>query len=209
MYNIKENNMIQKLTNDRIAEIARSWGIPPAALLAVELVESGVRSGFLDSGRPQILFEGHVFYQQLKKYRSDLNVSQICVNHPSVCYSKWDKKKYRGGEKEWVRLYEARKIDEDCANKSASWGMFQVMGFNYASCNCTSIKEFIEKMETSGEQQLLLTLYFLKNRDMIKYLVNRQWANFAKAYNGSGYTANAYDSKLRTAYNTYVKKYPQ
>ena len=37
-----------------------------AALKAVQKVETGGKGGFLPSGRPTILFEGHIFWQQLR-----------------------------------------------------------------------------------------------------------------------------------------------
>lgn len=153
---------MEKLTDARIAEIARENGIHPAALLAVKLIESGTKSGFLDSGKPQILFEGHVFYKYLKANVKSLDMNKLCDQYPNIVYPKWDRSKYFGGEKEWTRLEQARKINLKYANYAASWGMFQVMGFNYKTCGCKSIDEFVEKMCTSQEQQLLLTLNFLK-----------------------------------------------
>lgn len=199
---------MEKLTDARIAEIARENGIHPAALLAVKLIESGTKSGFLDSGKPQILFEGHVFYKYLKANVKSLDMNKLCAQYPNIVYPKWDKSKYFGGEKEWTRLEQARKINMKYANYAASWGMFQVMGFNYKTCGCKSIDEFVEKMCTSQEQQLLLTLNFLKNSNLIVPLQKRQWATFAKGYNGPGFTQNKYHIKLQAAYNNYLKSFP-
>ena len=199
---------MEKLTDARIAEIARENGIHPAALLAVKLIESGTKSGFLDSGKPQILFEGHVFYKYLKANVKSLDINKLCAQYPNIVYPKWDKSKYFGGEKEWTRLEQARKINLKYANYAASWGMFQVMGFNYKTCGCKSIDEFVEKMCTSQEQQLLLTLNFLKNSNLIVPLQKRQWATFAKGYNGPGFAQNKYHIKLQSAYNNYLKSFP-
>ena len=199
---------MEKLTDARIAEIARENGIHPAALLAVKLIESGTKSGFLDSGKPQILFEGHVFYKYLKANVKSLDMNKLCAQYPNIVYPKWDKSKYFGGEKEWTRLEQARKINMKYANYAASWGMFQVMGFNYKTCGCKSIDEFVEKMCTSQEQQLLLTLNFLKNSNLIVPLQKRQWATFAKCYNGPGFAQNKYHIKLQAAYNNYLKSFP-
>ena len=199
---------MEKLTDDRIAEIARENGIHPAALLAVKLIESGTKSGFLDSGKPQILFEGHVFYKYLKANVKSLDMNKLCAQYPNIVYPKWDRSKYFGGEKEWPRLEQARKINLKYANYAASWGMFQVMGFNYKTCGCKSIDEFVEKMCTSQEQQLLLTLNFLKNSNLIVPLQKRQWATFAKGYNGPGFAQNKYHIKLQAAYNNYLKSFP-
>ena len=197
---------MERLTDARIAEIARENGIHPAALLAVKLVESGTKSGFLDSGRPQILFEGHVFYKYLKANVKSLNMTQLCAQFPNIIYPKWDISKYLGGEKEWTRLEKAREINVKYANYAASWGMFQVMGFNYRKCGCESVGEMVKRMEESQEQQLLLTLNFLKNSGLIEPLKKRQWATFAKGYNGAGYAQNSYDIKLATAYSKFVKQ---
>ena len=199
---------MEKLTDARIAEIARENGIHPAALLAVKLIESGTKSGFLDSGKPQILFQGHVFYKYLKANVKSLDMNKLCAQYPNIVYPKWDKSKYFGGEKEWTRLEQARKINMKYANYAASWGMFQVMGFNYKTCGCKSIDEFVEKMCTSQEHQLLLTINFLKNSNLIVPLQKRQWATFAKGYNGPGFAQNKYHIKLQAAYNNYLKSFP-
>lgn len=199
---------MKKLTDARIAEIARENGIHPAALLAVKLVESGIKSGFLDSGKPQILFEGHMFYKYLKANVKSLDINKLCAQYPNIVYPKWDKSKYLGGEKEWTRLEQARQINVKYANYSASWGMFQVMGFNYKSCGCESISEFVEKMSESQEQQLRLTLNFFKHSNLIVPLQKRQWATFAKGYNGPSFAKNRYHTKLQAAYSNYIKSFP-
>lgn len=199
---------MEKLTDARIAEIARENGIHPAALLAVKLIESGTKSGFLDSGKPQILFEGQVFYKYLKANVKSLDMNKLCAQYPNIIYPKWDRSKYFGGEKEWTRLEQARKINMKYANYAASWGMFQVMGFNYKTCGCKNIDEFVEKMCTSQEQQLLLALNFLKNSNLMVPLQKRQWATFAKGYNGPGFAQNKYHIKLQAAYNNYLKSFP-
>ncbi len=199
---------MERLTDARIAEIARENGIHPAALLAVKLVESGTKSGFLDSGKPQILFEGHVFYKYLKANVKSLDMNKLCAQYPNIVYPKWNKSKYLGGEKEWTRLEQARQINVKYAKYAASWGMFQVMGFNYKTCGCKTINEFVEKMCASQEQQLLLTLNFLKNSNLIVPLQKRQWATFAKGYNGPGFAQNKYHIKLQAAYNNYLKSFP-
>ena len=60
--------------------------------------------------------------------------------------NKWDKSKYLGGVHEYKRLELAKEIDEECALKSASWGMFQIMGFNHLYCGCKDVFEFVKKM---------------------------------------------------------------
>lgn len=188
-------------------ELGRYLNCEPAALKAVEELESGGRGGFLPSGRPQILFEGHQFYKRLKESHSEAFAKQIQSHFPNICYPKWDKKQYKGGEAEWERLIIARSVDPIIADMSASWGIGQVMGFNYAACDCNSVVEFVDKMCKSKESQLELWFRFLKNTPAcINALRKKDWASFAKNYNGPGYAQNRYDTKLANAYAKYVKQ---
>lgn len=187
-------------------ELAQNLKCEPAALKAVEDVESAGRGGFLPSGRPQILFEGHQFYKRLKEYQSEAFAKQVQSRFPDICYPKWDRKKYKGGEAEWERLTIARSIDQIMADMSTSWGIGQIMGFNYAVCGCDSVTEFVERMSKSKEEQAKLWFNALKNTpSWINPLRKKDWASFAKAYNGPGYKQNNYDTKLASAYSKYVK----
>ncbi|MCC6562046.1 MAG: N-acetylmuramidase family protein, partial [Xanthomonadales bacterium] len=94
-------------------------------LKAVAEVESA-GSGFLSDGRPKILFEGHVFSRLTKRAHD--------AKHPTLSHKKWTRKHYLGGVAEWTRLEAARALDFDTANQSASWGAFQIMGFNHRDC---------------------------------------------------------------------------
>lgn len=57
---------MDKLTNEMIVALANGLGLEPALLKAVQLVEGAGRDGFLVDGRPQILFEGHIMYKEIK-----------------------------------------------------------------------------------------------------------------------------------------------
>lgn len=187
-------------------QLGQSLNCEPAALKAVEDVESGGKGGFLDSGRPQILFEGHQFYKRLKESQSEAFAKQIAARFPNICYPKWDKTKYKGGENEWERLIIARSVDPIIADMSASWGRFQLMGFNFSLCGCGSVVEMVHIMSESATRQFELFANFLKNSGCLPSLQKKQWATFAKKYNGPGYAQNKYDTKLAAAYQKYVKQ---
>lgn len=187
-------------------QLGQHLGCEPAALKAVEEVESGGRGGFLSSGRPQILFEGHQFYKRLKESQSEAFARQISQRFPNICYPKWDKKQYRGGEAEWERLIIARSIDPMIADMSASWGRFQIMGFNFKLAGCDSVTEMVHIMSESATKQFELFANYLKNSGCLPSLQKKQWATFAKKYNGPGYAQNKYDTKLANAYAKYVKQ---
>lgn len=201
---------MDKLTNELIAKVANKLNLEPALLKTVTVVECGNRDGFLPSGRPQILFEGHVMWKYLKiKLDGEgkrTYLYDLAKRNPSLVYQKWTKEFYLGGEGEWERLKAARKIDENCANLSTSWGLGQIMGFNYQLCGCQSVDEMIQKMSESHEMQLELMYHFLYNSGLVKHLKAKDWDAFAKGYNGPGYKDNNYDQKLRNTYENFKDK---
>lgn len=198
--------MKDKLTNEMIKDLANRLGIEPALLKAVQLVEAAGRDGFLSDGRPQILFEGHIMYKEFHKKFPDRDLDYFCKRFSMVFYPKWDKSKYFGGLGEYKRLELAKEIDEECALKATSWGMFQIMGFNHNLCGCKDVFDFVHKMSESHEKQLELMYYFMNNSGCLKELKEKDWAGFAKKYNGPGYAQNAYDQKLRNAYENFKNK---
>lgn len=198
--------MKDKLTNEMIKNLANRLGIEPALLKAVQIVEAAGRDGFLADGRPQILFEGHIMYKEFHKKFPDRDLDYLCKRFSMVFYPKWDKSKYFGGLGEYKRLELAKEIDEECALKATSWGMFQIMGFNHNLCGCKDVFDFVHKMSESHEKQLELMYYFMNNSGCLKELKEKDWAGFAKKYNGPGYAQNAYDQKLRNAYENFKNK---
>lgn len=199
---IIEKSNSGRLTDEDFTQIAELLGCEPAALKAVQQVETGGRGGFFSPGKPAILFEGHIFWTQLKKRGS--NPEDYVKGNENILYPKWEKGHYKGGIGEYDRLEQARKINREAADASASWGMFQIMGFNYAACGEESIGSFVRSMCESEFKQLLLTANFIKkNSQMLQALQAKDWAVFAKCYNGPAYAQNSYDVKLEAAYQKY------
>lgn len=193
----------ERLTDKDFEIVARLLDCETAALKAVQEVETGDKGGFFAPGKPAILFEGHIFWSQLKK--RGINPESYLPGNENILYPKWEKGHYKGGIAEYDRLEQARKIDRDAANASASWGMFQVMGFNYAACDESSVESFVNAMAESELKQLILSARFIKHAGMLSALQTKNWAEFARRYNGPAYAQNFYDSKLAQAYQKYSK----
>ena len=191
----------EQLSNDDIVLVAKLLDVEPAALKAVQQVETGGRGGFFAPGKPAILFEGHIFWQQLNK--RGINPESHVSGNENILYQKWNKAMYKGGIAEYDRLEQARKINREAADASASWGMFQIMGFNYPLCGEKSVAAFVEAMSRSELHQLLLSARFIKTGGMLLALQKKDWATFAKCYNGPGYAQNKYDEKLAHAYSKF------
>lgn len=177
---------------------ATDLGIEAAAIHAVAEVESGGRTGFDDQGRPKILFEAHQF-RKFTGHAYDLSHPHLSRPYSTTQdfrrYYAWD---------QWSRMYEAMDLDRDAAWKSASWGMFQVMGFNHNGW--AAVGDFVRNMFVSEYQHLKSFMAFCKDNGLVKFINDKDWASFAQAYNGDGYSTNHYDTKMATAYAKYASK---
>jgi hypothetical protein len=187
-------------SNDIYTRCANMIGCEVAALKAVIKVESN-GSGFFAPGKPSILFEGHIFWKYLRE-DAHVNPADYVSGNEDIVYPEWTKKYYKGGMAEYDRLERAKAIHETAALKSASWGMLQIMGFNYAACGCESVQEFVNKMSESADNQILLGSKFIcSSSEMKNALINKDWTAFARKYNGPKYYENKYDRKLQAAYD--------
>lgn len=190
-----------KITEADYKRVAALLEVETAVVKAVAEVESGGKGGFLPDGRTVILFEGHVFWQQLQIRHIKPEVYRS--GNENILYPQWTRRYYRGGIAEYARLEQAVHIHEEAALSSASWGMFQMMGFNAGLCGYTSVRDFTEALSLSEAVQLEAFARFILSRRLSRYLQTHNWAAFARAYNGPAYTCNRYDVRLAAAYQKY------
>lgn len=166
-----------------------------ATVKAVRDVESNGR-GFGADGRPVILFEPHVF-SRLTQHRFD-------DTQGGVSYPRWGMKPYPKTQAErWAQLEYAMNLDLPAAYQSASWGLFQIMGFNYAACGFHDVGAFVQAMRTSERAHLMAFVRFVQNNHLDIFLRDHRWAAFAAGYNGPSYAKLSYDQKLAAAYARY------
>lgn len=198
-----QQNIAQRFIGDSDFETAaKKYKIETAALKAVYKVESNGK-GFIGD-EPKILFEGHVFWQRLKKL--GLHPENLAKGNESILYPTWTKQFYVGGSGEFRRLERAEAINRTAARESASWGLFQIMGYHWKSLGYESIDDFVDCMHRHERDQLDAFCRFIeRNKDrsgrtLAELLAAKDWSGFAYAYNGAGYRQNAYDDKLREKY---------
>lgn len=188
------------ITNQQFADSAAVLTVDVAAIKAVAEVESR-GDGFLPDGKPKILFEPHIFWKELRA--KGLNPDAVIKGNEDILYSKWKAGAYGPVSKQHDRLARAMNINRDAALRSASWGRFQIMGFNWKSCGCASLDEFVAAMSATDDEHLRLFTAYIKNVFLDDELRGRDWAGFALAYNGPFFRKNNYDVKLKEAYNRF------
>ncbi len=180
----------------------------PSTIKAISKVESGAEGAFLEipSRPPVILFEPHIFSKHTGGRFDGIVIPETedsSGNHPKwsyLSYPKWKKGWYGPVSVQHKRLDSAVKLDRNAALMSASWGLFQILGENYRSCDCETIQEFVNGMYDSAASQLLLLCHFIRNdKRLMKAVRDRDEATFARYYNGPSYEMNQYDVKLKVA----------
>ena len=175
-----------------VAAAATSLNCELAAIWAVCDVESA-GGGFLPDKRPKMLFEAHVF-GRLTQHRWD-------ATHPNVSAPVWDRALYgAAGPHQYDRLAEAMSLAANAALQAASWGLFQIVGMNFAACGFASVEAYVAAMCDSEGAQLAAFSAFCVHEELAAFLADHDWRQFALRYNGPGEAENAYADRLAAAY---------
>lgn len=197
-----ESSTGKALSEEDFVKIAGLLDVEVAALKAVKEVEIGPLGAFVAPQKPTILFEGHIFWSQL--VQRGISPDKFAQGNKDILYPAADRSQYKGGLAEYDRLARAIQINREAALCSASWGMFQIMGFNHAACGVSDVCSFVELMKQSETMQLLLSARFIHSqKSMEAALRSKNWPEFARLYNGPQYRQNHYDEKLAAAYKKY------
>lgn len=187
------------LTWTHIVAASQDLDCEADAVRAVALVETRSKA-FLADGRPNILFERHKFHQFTQgRYAEAFPGISNPVPGGYGASGAWQHE----------RLGLAAGRDREAALKSASWGMFQIMGFNHALADHSTIQRFVNAMYAGEPEHLAAFVALIKNDrrkhpatriTMAQALRAKDWASFAYLYNGSDYRTNQYDTKMATEY---------
>lgn len=187
----------RRISAEDFARAAKELGVSIAAIAAVAEVESA-GEGFLPDGRPVILYERHWFWRLAYSFDSE-QAEQWGDKHPNICSP--HPGGYTGGTAEHQRLHTASQLDRLWALESASWGMFQIMGFHYQRLGYAGVQDMVNALSRSEGEQLDALVRFIKtDKELHKALKARKWGAFARIYNGPAYKKNLYDVKLARAY---------
>lgn len=180
------------LTDQDFRDAAAALGCEVAAIRAVCQVEAP-KGGFNPDGTPATLFEGHKFY----KYTA----GKFAVKAPDLCFKVWTRAHYgKTWQQEQARLQRAMALDREAALKSASWGKFQIMGFNHFLVGYDTIQKFVTAMYQGEREQLLAFVRYVQTAGLAPALRRRDFAGFARGYNGPAYAHNDYHGKMAAAF---------
>lgn len=191
------------LTEEDYKEIAAELDCEVPAIKAIVEIETGrTQRGLDESGNPVINFDLALFRRNAA--RRGINLSK---HSGSVALQPVNIRKFGSQQAaQLARLEAAMAIDSVAAIESTFWGMFQIGGFNWKLSGAPSREAFVEKMKKSEYDQLRMFADFMNNTGLLKYLRAKNWAAFARTYNGPGYAKRGYHIRMASAYRKYKNK---
>lgn len=171
-----------------------------AELLAIVEVESGgvVYATVGGKQQPLIRWEGHYFDrrltgEKLAKARAE------GLAHPQA--GKIKNPNSQAGR--WSLLKRAILIDAQAALESCSWGVGQVMGAHWKTLGFGSVSDLVNLARSGAGGQIELMARFIQQTGLDRSLRSRNWAAFARGYNGPAYKKYGYDRQMARAYERY------
>ncbi|WOK01470.1 endolysin [Pseudomonas phage UF_RH7] len=189
------------LTQKDYEQAAGRLSIQVAALRAFAEVESN-GSGFIDGVRPKVQYEPHVMYRRLVLNKDRAFANYALGKWPDLVSTKPGS--YQSLNKEDEDMGRAAKfIDRRSALEASSWGAFQIMGYHWKTCGYENIQQFVNAQYSDAGQLDSLVRFLLANPGILKAIREKNWARAAELYNGPGYKANKYDTKLDAAFRKY------
>ncbi len=162
-----------------------------AVIKAVQRVEAP-RGAWDDvRQRPTILFERHLF----SKYTG----GRFDAKYPSI--SNYIPGGYGVYAAQYSRLEVAYALDANAALRSASWGLYQILGNNFADAGFGTVNLFVNAMCMSVSQHLNAYVSFIKSSHALWHAVQtKNWTGIALHYNGTRYRHFHYDQSLADEY---------
>jgi hypothetical protein len=178
------------LSEGALAEVSSTLDVGLPGIWTVLRVETN-GCGFLPDRRPAILFERHLFHARTGG-RFDGQAPDLS-DRTAGGYGP-------GGAHQYERLERAIRLDRGAALSSTSWGLGQVLGGNATDLGYPDVEDMVQKMVASEDGQLEAMFRFITRNRLVKHLQGRDWASFARVYNGPEFHRNAYDTKLASAF---------
>jgi hypothetical protein len=148
----------EPLSTATFSQVKDLLNVDSAAIWAVLAVETS-GCGFLPDRRPKILFERHIFHRETQG-RFDAQAPDIS-NAQSGGYG-------AEGAYQYERLARAINLDRTAALKSASWGLGQTMGFNFADIGFDDVESMVAAIKQAEDPHLVAMERFIKNNGIVR-----------------------------------------
>ena len=136
-----------------LEQAADRLGVPVAAIKAVNEVETAGR-GYLDDGRPVILFERHVLYRLLGERGIDPRAARRPLPQRAQPPARRLRRRCRRMVAARQCLPDPAGVTPACRSRPCSWGQYQIMGYHWQHLGYDSVEAFVAAMRQGEAQQL-------------------------------------------------------
>ena len=157
-----------------ILEHATASQVEPAVALAIFAVESK-RAYDPTTGLVIVRFEPKVFLRRSGRLVTSDHSSQLA---------------------EWQAIEEAYALDENAALESASYGLPQLMGFNFGVTSHPDARSLLLAFQRSAREQVAGFFGFVAANNLVGAARERRFVDFARRYNGRG-KEQLYGAKMK------------
>jgi hypothetical protein len=181
------------LSSAGVTAAAVALNVPLANIWAVLHVET-TGCGFLPDRRPVIRFERHRFHQHTGGIYDRAHPK---ISSPRAGNAAAD------GAPQYNLLEEALSLNASAALASTSWGLAQILGENCVLAGFTDVESMVAAMIDSENAQLDAFRSFIQSTHLTRHLQSRDWASFARGYNGPDFQRNHYDTELAAAFQAF------
>lgn len=186
----------RKLDDIDLPRAGARIGVGEDVIHAVLDVET-LGGGWDKQGRPKMLREPHVFYRQLPKHLRARAVAE------GLAYQRWGEQPYPRDS--YPGLVRAMQIHPEAALRSCSWGLGQILGENFAMIGYGSAAEMVTALLDDEEVHLQMMIDFISAAGLDDELRRRDWAGFARGYNGPAYAKHGYHLRLKSAFEKWQR----
>ncbi|WP_435167106.1 N-acetylmuramidase family protein [Falsirhodobacter sp. 1013] len=181
----------ERLTDYALSEISALIGVGEEELSAVMKVEAA-QGGFDPQGRPRMIFEPHIFWRELPSAKRK-GAERAGLAHPV-----WGMKARPGDSYGTLAL--AMMLDPVAALRSAAWGMGRIIGCHHKAAGYDTVQAMVAAFMDQEAAQLEGMVRFIQSEGLDDDLRRHDWSAFARGYNGAGYAAQGFHTKLAAAY---------
>ena len=167
-----------------------------AAVKAVAKTEGGGQA-YLKDGRPLVRYEPHHF-RKFTKGRYDKEFPHLSAPYSVV------KKQHlsKGFAAAFPVLEQALKLDPEAAIMACAWGAFQVQGDIWKDAGFSTPYDMVSQVYQGLGGHFKLFVGYIKVNHLAGLLKNKDWAAFAKRYNGADYAVHHYDTVMQKNYES-------
>lgn len=176
--------------------LSKTLGVDSGVAVAALATESG-GSGFGQDGRLLIRFENQIFYD----YWGKSHDAAFREHFAFAPVHQWTEHRWRpAANEDWRQCHQnqagewdvftfARGLDETAAMKSISMGLTQVMGFNHETVGYPTVQDMFAAFCGNARYQIIAFFDFVRRNGGVPHLKNRDYAAFARMYNGQANVA--------------------